>query len=189
MLHPIIAKLEENPQILKAHWCLPQAEARLLYILATLSKATHLLEIGTSIGYSTLHLALAAQQNEGHLITIDASLDRQQIALQHLTEAHLSSTVTLICNDALTALESLASQKKQFDFMFVDARKSEYLAYFEAAQRLLKPGGLWIADNTQSHRQKMLPLIEALAAAQAEWLVSDLETPSGLIVAQRRPFP
>src|SRR5690606_7634790 len=73
MLHPTIEKLEQNPDFLKAHWCLPREDARFLYLLARIGRFRQLLEVGTSIGYSTLHLALAVSQGQGRVTSIDAS--------------------------------------------------------------------------------------------------------------------
>lgn len=176
--------MEADAEHLKAHWCLPQAEARLLYLLARVGRFQRLLEVGTSIGYSTLHLAWAALASGGTVHTIDASAERQQQAQEHLGQVGLGSVVTFLQGDALRVLQRLLSDGQTFDLMFVDARKSEYLQYFELAQCLLQVGGLWIADNTQSHRGKMQDLIERIHR-HPHWEVSDLETTSGLLVAHK----
>lgn len=184
-IHPIIEKLEQSPEHLQAHWCLPREEARFLYLLACIGSCRRLLEVGTSVGYSTLHLAQAASVTDGQVTTIDASAERQAEALENLKAAQLDGRVTLIQGDALTTLSALFTQGQRFDLMFIDARKSQYVAYLEWAEKLLESGGILLADNTRSHRHSMLDFIERIHQS-AHWTVSDLETPSGLILAQMR---
>lgn len=185
-VNPIIDRLEQEPERLKSHWCLPREEARFLYLLVGIGQYRQILEVGTSIGYSTLHLAQAAASTGGHVTTIDASAERQAEALENLRASQLADCVTLRQGDALTTLHELQESGRTFDLMFIDARKSEYLRYLELAETLLIPGGLLIADNTRSHRHKMLDFIEQVHAAST-WEVSDLETPSGLVLARKRP--
>lgn len=185
-VNPIIERLEQDPERLKSHWCLPREEARFLSLIVRIGRYRQILEIGTSIGYSTLHLAQAAVNTGGHITTIDASAERQAEALENLRAAGLANCVTLREGDALTTLHELQESGRTFDLMFIDARKSEYLSYLELAETLLIPGGLLIADNTRSHRHKMQDFIERVHATPT-WDVSDLETPSGLVLAQKRP--
>src|SRR5437016_286116 len=96
MLNPTIARLEENPDYLKANWSLKPEEARLLYLIACIGECRSILEVGTSVGYSTLHLASAASQVNGHVTTIDVSKERQSQALEHLKLSNLADRVTLI---------------------------------------------------------------------------------------------
>ena len=183
-LNPVIARLEGDEANLKAHWSLPREDARLLYLLACIGKFQRVLEVGTSIGYSTLHLALAATQCAGQVTTIDASLDRQSQARANLDEAGLGQYVTCLHGDALTVLAGLAQENRRFDFMFLDARKSEYLAYLQFAETLLTPGGLLVADNTRSHRTQMADFIERITGS-AHWETADLETPGGFVIARK----
>ena len=183
-LNPVIERREQDPDYLTAHWSLPPEDARFLYLLAKIGGFQRMLEVGTSVGYSALHLAQAATSQAGTLISIDASADRQAQALAHLEEAGLASCVTLIEGDALTVLERLVQEEQRFDLMFIDARKSEYRAYLAYAERLLVAGGVLLADNTRSHRQQMLEFIEAINASP-RWEVSDLATPNGFVLARK----
>jgi predicted O-methyltransferase YrrM len=180
----VIDHLEQDLERLKDHWCLPREDARLLYLLARSCGCRRILEIGTSIGYSTLHLAQAMQETNGQVVSIDASGERQAEARRHLEAAGLAERVTLLTGDALTVLAQLQQAGERFDLMFLDARKSEYKAYWQVAETLLTPEGLLLADNTRSHRQAMRDFIEAVENAP-DWVASDLETPNGLLVAGR----
>lgn len=184
MLHPVLTRLEEDPERLKAHWSLPREDARFLYLLARIGGFRRMLEVGTSIGYSTLHLALAGARHGGQITTIDASPERQMQALKNLQEAGLDSTVTLLMGDALTVLSDLVQAGHCFDFMFLDARKSEYRQYLTLAEELLVSGGVLLADNTRSHRRQMQDFIDAITQSPL-WETSDLETPNGFLLARR----
>ncbi|MCE3234363.1 MAG: putative O-methyltransferase [Vampirovibrio sp.] len=184
-MNTVIERLESDPDYLKSHWSLPREDARFLYLLARIGGFRRMLEVGTSVGYSTLHLAQAASAQNAHVTTIDASAERQAQALSHLREAGLDGWVNLLHGDALTVLKSLQAESQTFDLMFIDARKSEYLAYMEMAEQLLGPGGVLLADNTRSHRKQMANFIEAINASPG-WETSDLETPNGFVLARKR---
>jgi predicted O-methyltransferase YrrM len=183
-LHPVLARLENEPEYLKAHWSLPREDARFLYLLARIGGFQHMLEVGTSVGYSTLHLALAGASVGAHITTIDASSERQVQAVKHLEEAGLASMVTLLTGDALTVLKDLVQAEHRFDFIFLDARKSEYRDYLTQAEVLLIPGGVLLADNTRSHRKQMQDFIDTITQSPV-WETSDLETPNGFLLAKK----
>ncbi|MBY0403641.1 MAG: class I SAM-dependent methyltransferase [Cyanobacteria bacterium] len=190
----VIEMLEQDPSFLKANWCLPSDEARLIYLLAKLGNAQEILEIGTSIGYSGLWLGLAALENGGKLITLDAHPGRLDQAKDNFSKAGLLDGIEIRCGEALNLLQTIElerfesqpvkQQGKPFDLIFVDAQKSEYLQYFQWGERFLKPGGLFIADNTVSHRSKMLDFIQRIQG-NPKWESSDLQTPNGLLIARK----
>jgi predicted O-methyltransferase YrrM len=184
-LNPVIDRLSQTPETLKANWTLPPEDAKFLYLLARIGGFKQMLELGTSIGFSTLHLALAASQQNGHVTTIDASLERQNEAQQNLKAAGLDSQVTFKLGEALKVLEELFQQGQKFDFMFLDAQKAEYIDYFRYAEKLMSSGGVLIADNTQSHRDGMQDFIQAISQSEA-WESSDMPTPNGFILARRK---
>jgi predicted O-methyltransferase YrrM len=185
MLHPVIDRLEQNAEYLKSHWSLPLEDARFLYLLCRIGRFRNMLEIGTSVGYSTLHLALSASKQGGKVTTIDASLERQEQAKQYLQEADLLENVTLLNGDALTVLKTLLQEHQIYDFIFIDARKSEYIDYLMLAERLLSSDGVLLADNTRSHRKQTVDFIEQITHSDL-WEVSDLETPNGFVLARKR---
>jgi len=185
MLHPVIERMEADPKRLKEHWSLPPEDARFLYLLCRIGRFQRMLEVGTSIGYSTLHLALAASLHDGHVTTIDASAERQAQALQALQEAQLADCVALLQGDALKVMNGLLAQGKAYDFIFIDARKSEYIQYLSLAEALLPAGGVLLADNTRSHRQQTADFIAQITGSSL-WEASDLETPNGFVLARKR---
>jgi len=118
-------------------------------ILLRVTKATKILEIGTSVGYSTIWFAEALQELSGSkIITIDSDAKKIQRAKKNFEEAGVMDIIEQRQGNALDILSQLASQtRSKFDFVFIDADKENYVQYFDAAFPLLKVGGLIGADN------------------------------------------
>ncbi|MEM0951391.1 MAG: class I SAM-dependent methyltransferase [Cyanobacteria bacterium P01_H01_bin.74] len=186
--NPVIQRLTKAEDEREANWCLPEDEAKLLYLLASIHQSSKIIELGTSIGYSTLHLALATQPFNGVVHTIDASDERQGTAKKNLADAGVLPNVRFILGDALDALNGLKEEavKKAslFDFIFLDAKKSEYVQYLALANALIRPRGLLVADNTVSHQSEMTDFIQAIQQSE-NWIVSHMQTANGLIIAQK----
>jgi predicted O-methyltransferase YrrM len=116
----------------------------LLRFLARLSRARHVVEIGSGGGYSGLWL-LGGMDPRGALTTIEVDADHQALAQRAYAEAGVNDRVRAILGPALAVLPKLADGG--YDIVFLDAVKSEYPEYLEHARRLLRPGGLLVADN------------------------------------------
>ena len=185
MQNAIIEKLSRDTSRLKDNWCMPLEACKLLYLLARTFGAKHMLELGTSIGYSTLWLAEAAKANSGTVETIDYFEDRQDEAKNNIDAACLTAYVEFHQGQALDCIQRFSETGKKFDFIFIDASKAEYIKYFKQLTPMLITGGLFIADNTQSHREQMLDFIEAITTS-IEYDSADIDTPNGLIIARKK---
>jgi predicted O-methyltransferase YrrM len=106
--------------------------------------ARDVVELGSGIGYSALWL-LAGMHHRGMLTTIEVDADRQARAQRVLGRAGHGQRVRSILGAALTVLPKLADHA--YDLVFIDATPSEYPDYLRHATRLLRPGGLLIADH------------------------------------------
>jgi predicted O-methyltransferase YrrM len=162
-------------------WCLSEVGGQFLYFTVNQHLATQsnqrVLEIGTSLGYSTLWLAMTGAPID----TIDVDPGRQARAAAHFEAAGYAQAVTCLRGEALTVLPTLPDTA--YAAMFLDANKPQYVDYFQHAKRLLQPGGLLIADNTTSHRASMQPFLTAI---HAEWPCFEFEhLGSGMLVAYR----
>lgn len=182
--HHVIHQLSNDVNRLYDNWCLSPQGCKLLQVLAQSIQAKNICEVGTSIGFSTLHLALAASQTQGHVHTIDYYESRQSQAKQHITQAELSEFVTFHQGQALDVINQFVANKQQFDFVFIDAAKKEYFEYFKILSALMPVGSIFVADNTLSHREQMQDFIDVILN-DARFTTSDLDTPNGLIISYK----
>ncbi len=116
-----------------------------LSILIRAVGAKRVLEIGTSNGYSTMWIAEALLQQEGKVVSVEVSPEKEVMARKNIEVSGLSNLVDLHLADAQSFLGTLPS--RSFDLVFMDAERTEYLAYWDAVDRVLKPGGVLIVDN------------------------------------------
>jgi predicted O-methyltransferase YrrM len=117
---------------------------RFLHLLLRACRAQAVLELGTSVGYSTLWLADALRGRGGRITSLDASADKHRQARENLGEAGLLESVRLVTAKAPAALRELPGP---FDFVLLDCERPDYLPCFEACQAALAPGALVVADN------------------------------------------
>jgi predicted O-methyltransferase YrrM len=122
--------------------------------LATLCRALDpvVLEVGTAIGYSTLHMA--EQLREGRVVTLEIDPERAARARDFLGRAGVADRVELVEGDALETLPGLDGP---FDLLFVDAAKGEYRRYVELADPKLSDRALLVVDNLLMSGEVALP--------------------------------
>jgi len=145
------------------HWQIPREEALLLAQLVRMGGYQSLCEIGVSYGYSTLHLAAAAKENQGHLHAVDISEKKITAARKHLTDAGLIDSVSLHQGDARQVIATLTPHTP-FDFAFIDAEKCESHAYLEALLPKLAPRCAIVTDNTNTHADELAKFVNDLRA-------------------------
>lgn len=117
---------------------------RFLYLLARLSRAKSILEIGTAIGYSAIWLAKAAKERDGKVTTIEVDEAMAEEARKNIAEARLSKRIKIIVGDGVEVVPRL---KGKFDLMFLDSEKHQYRRLVELALPKLKKGALIATDN------------------------------------------
>jgi predicted O-methyltransferase YrrM len=146
---------------------------QLLRILVRAMDARRVLEIGTSNGLSTLWLAWATEETDGHVETIDSSADKHAMARVNFERAGLAHRISLHLGRALDVLASLAGP---YDLIFLDADRASYLDYLPHLLRLLRPGGLLVTDNVVSHASEVT---EFLARLRADGRLDTVTVPVG----------
>lgn len=132
-------------------------QGQIMRMLAQLSGAKRILELGTFTGYSAICLASALPE-DGHLDTLEINDELEDLILEGFERAGLSDRISLHigdCKDTLRRLrgamgldeEGQADPAMQYDLVYMDANKREYCEYYELLFDMVRPGGLILADN------------------------------------------
>ena len=111
--------------------------------LARESRARHMLEVGTAIGYSTLLLARESL-TDTRITTIEQSEERAECAKAFFKRSPYADRIDLRVGDAGAVLMDLDGK---YDFVFLDAAKGQYVDYLKKLLPLLAPQGVMLADN------------------------------------------
>jgi predicted O-methyltransferase YrrM len=122
-------------------------QGKLIHLLARMSGARKILEIGTLGGYSTIWLARALP-DDGRLVTLEWSARHAEVARGNVARAGLGAKVEIRTGAALETLPKIEAEGLgPFDFVFIDADKANNAAYLEWALRLSRPGTAIVVDN------------------------------------------
>jgi caffeoyl-CoA O-methyltransferase len=142
----ILAVLEE---VYRSHRYLsvPEEDGRLLRILAESIGAKHVVELGTSTGYSGLWLLLALSKTGGRLTTYEIDRGRHETARVNFDKAGVLKQARLVLGDAHVEASKLT---EPIDLLFIDADKEGYFDYLQKLGPLVRPGGLIAAHNMAS---------------------------------------
>jgi len=146
---------------------------RLLSIIVRATRATRILEVGTSNAYSTIWLADAARETGGRVTTLELLPGKVSLARENLRRAGLEDRVEIRQGQAGDTLPTLPGP---FDLVFLDANRPEYLRYLELVLPKLVPGGLLVADNVVSHASE---LGEYLARVKSDPSLFSVTVPIG----------
>ena len=124
-------------------------QGQFMQLLARTVNARKAIEVGVFTGYSSLAVALALPE-DGRLVACDVSEEWTAMARKFWEKAGVAKRIELRLQPALSTLDLLisAGESATFDFAFIDADKSRYMAYYERCLTLLRRGGLIVVDNT-----------------------------------------
>ncbi len=126
-------------------------QGKLLHLLARISCARRVLEIGTLGGYSTIWLARALDAG-GQLVSLEVSEAHAAVARKNIAGAGLAARVEVITGPAAATLERLIAQgERPFDLIFIDADKRNNPVYLKHALSLSRPGTVIVVDNVVRH--------------------------------------
>ncbi|MFC5236353.1 O-methyltransferase [Pseudonocardia zijingensis] len=154
---------------------------RFLWFLVQAVGARTVVEVGTSRGVSTLWLADAVRATGGRVVSVDPDAEAQRAAAANLAEAGLSGYAELRPVDGGAALAELGDG--EVDLLFLDAERTEYPSWWPHPVRVLRAGGLLVADNALSHPGEIAPL-EALCRRDLT-AVATIAVGKGELVARR----
>lgn len=128
-----------NPRMLSGH-----LQGRVLSMLSKMIHPDNVLEIGTFTGYSALCLAEGLSA-KGKLHTIECDDELEDFILENFENSGYKDKIELHIGDALDIIPQLSYE---FDLVFIDADKRDYIAYYEAVFPKVKKGGFILVDNT-----------------------------------------
>lgn len=136
----VLADVDRNQRYLSV----PPEDGRLLRVLVESIGAKHVVEVGTSTGYSGLWILLGLMKSGGRLTTYEIDPGRHERARANFERAGLAQHATAVLGDAHAEVTRLAGP---VDFVFLDADKEGYLDYLTKLRPLVRPGGLIAAHN------------------------------------------
>jgi predicted O-methyltransferase YrrM len=143
--HPVLQELRAYTAPMKlALMQISPDQAQFLQFLIKITNAKNVLELGTFTGYSALAMALALP-DDGKIITCDSNAEWTKDAHKFWQKAQQQHKIELRLAPALETLPTL--KPANFDFIFIDADKSNYVNYYEYALKLIKPNGIIAIDN------------------------------------------
>lgn len=134
-----------NVQRINGRMCSGHIQGRILKMLTQLVDPRKALEIGTFTGYSALCIAEGMREGT-ELVTIEIEDELEESILKTFAESGEGRKITLRIGDAMEVCREFPDET--FDMIFVDADKREYPEYYHECKRLLRPGGVMLADNT-----------------------------------------
>lgn len=173
-------------------------QGQFLSLLARALNAKDAIEIGVFTGYSSLVVALALP-SDGNLIACDINEEYTEIAQRYWREAGVSNKIDLRLGPAVATLDRIIADgyAENFDFVFIDADKQNYDAYYERALVLLRQGGIVAIDNvlwkgrvidptSTDADTKSIRVLNAKLAKDERVCISMLPIGDGVTVALKR---
>lgn len=166
------------------------SEGKLLYLLLRLVGARRVVEVGTLVGYSAIHMARALPP-DGHVWSIEYEARHAEVARENLAAAGVADRVTVLVGAGKDMLPTLVD-RGPFDAVFIDADKVSYDFYGAWAIANLRPGGLVLGDNAylfgelmdDSDRGRAMRAFHQQVAASCDSVCAP--TPDGLVIGIKR---
>ncbi|MGY5152327.1 MAG: O-methyltransferase [Candidatus Nitrosopumilus sp. bin_6a] len=156
----------------------------LLNMILRLKNVKNMLEIGTSVGYSTIWCAEAIAKNSGKIITIEQDSEKIRRANENFQKAKIEDIITIKEGIAIKILKELSVQEKNkyfFDFVLIDADKENVIEYFDLILPMVSVGGIIVTDNMlypEKYRQDMKKFSDYLKS-KSELITTTLSIGNG----------
>ena len=150
MKDPVLEKLREETQKLgdASIMQIGSIQGALIEMLCRIGQYEKCLEIGVFTGYSSICIARGMSEN-GNLYAVDTSKEFTSIAEKYWKMAELDHKIHLTIDKGLNFLEqSIKNNNNDFDLIFIDADKENYIKYYEMSLSIIRRGGIIIIDNT-----------------------------------------
>ncbi|PNE41087.1 hypothetical protein AOB60_10170 [Streptomyces noursei] len=127
--------------------------AGLIALLIRSQRSAHVLEIGTSNGYSAIWFADAVRDTDGRVTTVETDVERVEAAVRNIEGAGVSAWVTVVHDDGGNVLAPTLDAS--VDLVVLDAERPAYADYWPHLRRVLTPYGVVAVDNAVSHGEQL----------------------------------
>lgn len=121
-------------------------QGQVMRMIAQISGARNILELGTFTGYSAICLASALPE-DGHLDTLEINDELEDLILEGFDRAGLAHKIDIHIGDCKETLQRFREEGRTYDLVYIDANKREYCEYYELIFDMVRPGGIILADN------------------------------------------
>ncbi len=173
----LIDELDALRQTRDDHWQIPRIEGEVLYQIAVASGSKHIVEVGTSYGFSGLFWGAAVKFNRGILNTIDIAQKKYDSSRETFRKAGLDKFIINHLGDAAQVLPTI---KGTVDIAFIDGMdKSLSSKYFDLIWPNIRRGGSVLTDNTKSHPGELADYV-AYVRSRSDTVSADLPVGNGL---------
>jgi len=137
-------------------------DAMMLRILVESRGARRGIEVGAASGFGAINMGIGFERTGGHLYSVEIDPRRVAETRENLAKVGLEKTVTVVEGDALKMLPTLDGE---FDFLFLDAVKSDYLKYLKLVEPKLKRGAVVVADNVIKSERAMTDFLNYIQSS------------------------
>lgn len=182
-----IAHDSAQPDRLLRHRNLEPESAQLLGMVIRMTRAREVVEIGTANAYSTIWLADAVHDVDGHVTSVDTvayAEARHNLATADSASPGLLERVTLVQQDGGAFLSGL--DDASVDLLFLDAERVEYTHWWPHPLRVVRAGGVLVIDNVRSHPDEVAPFLALLAAESTTVVGMSVAVGKGVHLAWRK---
>ena len=168
-------------EIRKTNMSTPAADALLLRMLIQSRKAQRGIEVGTAVGFGSVNMGIGFERTGGHLYGVDISERMVAETRANIKKAGLEKTVTIIQGDALKVLSKLEGK---YDFVFIDAVKSDYFKYFKAVEDKLLPGAVVVGHNAIASGRAMKDWLDCMKK-HPDWEMVIVKATRGMAICYK----
>jgi predicted O-methyltransferase YrrM len=152
-----------------------EEDGRFLRMLVASTGRKRALEIGTAFGYSAIWIGLGLRDTGGKLVTIEIDPARAKEAADNVKKAGLTDVVTVIGGDAFKEIPKLTGN---FDCVFVDAWKRDYIKFFDMTYPRMDKGGIFLGHNVVNKKSEMSDFLTKINTSP-DLFTAIMSAPSG----------
>jgi predicted O-methyltransferase YrrM len=152
-----------------------EEDGRFLRMLVASTGRKRALEIGTAFGYSAIWIGLGLRDTGGKLVTIEIDPARAKEAADNVKKAGLTDVVTVIGGDAFAEIPKLTGN---FDCVFVDAWKRDYIKFFDMTYPRMDKGGIFLGHNVVNKKSEMSDFLTKINTSP-DLFTAIMSAPSG----------